>query len=149
MLICESLTSSGKRTSFQNVSQVPETTFSRLGKRGNMLHLTFLLLRRCNPTLSLTRLQKQDTRLMGQIKENFCLREYNWAKLGVTFFSLAFEVLGGKSPTFKKTLKRLAVLSDNPSFHGQALSVAFCKLIQSSSITAIRRSAAILLARAP
>ena len=64
-------------------------------------------------------------------------------------FPLAIEILGGISANLKKTLKLLAVLSDNRSFHAQGLSVGFCTLMQSLSITAIWGSAAMLLARAP
>ena len=69
--------------------------------------------------------------------------------MGITFVPIAIEVLDGISTTFKKILKRLAVLSDNRSFQAQGLSVAFCKLMKSLSITALRGSAAMLLARAP
>ena len=65
--------------------------------------------------------------------------------MGVTFVPLEIEV----PLKFTKTLKRLAALSDNRSFQAQGLSVAFCKLMQSLSITAIRGSAEMLLARAP
>ena len=82
-------------------------------------------------------------------ERKYCLHDDNCAKMGITFVPLATEVLGGISATFKKTLKRLAVLSDNRSFQAQGLSVAFCKLMQSLSITAIRGSAEMLLARAP
>ena len=69
--------------------------------------------------------------------------------MGITFVPLANEGFGGISATFKKTLRRWAVLSDNRSFQAQGLSVAFCKLMQSLSITDIRGSAEMLLARAP
>ena len=82
-------------------------------------------------------------------ERKYCLHENNCAKMEITFVPLAIEVLGGISANFKKILKRLAVLSDNRSFQAQGLSVAFCKLMQSLSITAIRGSAAMLLARAP
>ena len=82
-------------------------------------------------------------------ERKYCLHDDNCAKMGITFVPLAIEVFGGISATFKKTLKRLAVLSDNRSFQAQGLSVAFCKLMQSLSITAIRGSAEMLLARAP
>ena len=69
--------------------------------------------------------------------------------MGITFVPVAIDVLGGISATFKKTLKWLAVLGDNRSLQAQGLSVVFCQLMQSLSITAIRGSAAVLLARAP
>ena len=70
--------------------------------------------------------------------------------MGITFVPLAIEVLDGIPATFRKTFKRLAVLNDNRSFQAQGLSVAFCKLMQSLSISAIRGSAAeMLLARSP
>ena len=80
-------------------------------------------------------------------ERNYCLHDDNCAKMGITFVPLAIEVLGGISVT-KKTLKRLAV-SDNRSFQAQGLFVVFCKLMQSLSITAIRGSVVMLLARAP
>ena len=46
----------------------------------------------------------------------FCLHDDNCSKMGITFVPLAIEILGGKSATFKRTLKRLAVLSKNRSF---------------------------------
>ena len=82
-------------------------------------------------------------------ERQYCLHDNNCAKMGIAFVPHAIEVLGGISATFKKTLKRLAVLSDNRSFQAQGFSVAFCKLMQSLSITAIRGSAEMLLARAP
>ena len=82
-------------------------------------------------------------------ERKYCLHDNDCAKMGIIFVPLAIEVLGGISATFNKTLKRLAVLSDNRSFQAQGLSVAFCKLMQSLSITAIRGSAEMLLARAP
>ena len=82
-------------------------------------------------------------------ERKYCLHDDNCAKMGITFVPYAIEVLGGISATFKKLLKRLAVLSDNRSFRAQGLSVAFCKLMQSLSITAIRGSAEMLLAQVP
>ena len=82
-------------------------------------------------------------------EREYCLHKDNCTKMGITFVPLAIEVLGGRSATFKKTLKRLAVLSDNRSFQAQGLSKGFCKLMQSLSSTAIRGSAAMLLAPAP
>ena len=82
-------------------------------------------------------------------ERKYCIHDDNCAKMGITFVHFPIEVLGGISATFKKTLKWLAVLSDNLSFQAQGLSVAFCKLMQSLSITTIRGSAEMLLARAP
>ena len=52
-------------------------------------------------------------------ERKFCLHGDNCAKMGITIVPLAIEVLGGISATCKKTLKRLAVLSDNCSFQAQ------------------------------
>ena len=82
-------------------------------------------------------------------ERKYCFHDDNCAKMGITFVPFAIEVLGGISATFKKTINRLAVLSDNRSFQAQGLSVAFCNLMQSLSVTAIRGSAEMLLARAP
>ena len=82
-------------------------------------------------------------------EREYCLHKDNCPKMGITFVPLAIEVLGGRSATFKKTLKRLAVLSNNRSFQAQGCSKAFCKLMQPLSCTAIRGSAAMLLAPAP
>ena len=81
-------------------------------------------------------------------ERKYCLHDDNCAKMGITIVPLAIGVLGGISATFKKTLERLAVLSGNRSFQAQGLSLAFYKMMQSLSITAIRGSAAMLLARA-
>ena len=59
-------------------------------------------------------------------ERKYCLYDDNCAKMRITFVPLAIEILGGISANFKKTLKRLAVLSDNCSFQAQGLSVAFC-----------------------
>ena len=77
-------------------------------------------------------------------ERNYCLHVDNCAKMGITFVPLAVEVLGGISEALKQ-LKRLAVLSDNRSFTAHGLSVAFCKLLQSLSISTIGGSAAMLL----
>ena len=82
-------------------------------------------------------------------ERKYCLHDDNCTRKGITFVTLAIEALGGISATFKRTLKRLAVLSDNRSFPAQGLSVAFSKLLPSLSITAIRGSTAMLLTRAP
>ena len=82
-------------------------------------------------------------------EKKYCLHDDNCAKMGIRFVPHAIEVLGGISATFKKTLKWLALLSDNRSFQAQGLSVAFCKLMHSLSITAIRGPAEMLLAGVP
>ena len=68
-----------------------------------------------------------------------CLHDNNCAKSWITIVPLAIEVFGGISANFEKTLKLLAVLNDNRSFRTQGLSVAFRKLMQCLSNTAIRR----------
>ena len=92
---------------------------------------------------------KAEYALDGAEEIKYCLHDDFCAKIGITFVPFAIEVLGGILATFKKTLKLLAVLSDNRSFQAQGLSVAFCKLMQSLSITAFWGSAVMLLARAP
>ena len=57
------------------------------------------------------------------------------------------SLVGYRQPSRKHSSGWL--LNDNCSFQAQGLSVAFCKLMQSLSITAIRGSAEMLLARAP
>ena len=59
-----------KITSLKKVNHAPVTTLSRLGRRGYQLHLTYLLLRCCNPTLSLMWLQRQDTQLTRRMNKN-------------------------------------------------------------------------------
>ena len=81
-------------------------------------------------------------------EQMYCLHDNNCSKMGTKFVPLAIEVLGRISAFFKKTLKRLAVLSDNRSFQALALSVAFSKLMQYLSITAMRGSATMIIARA-
>ena len=75
-------------------------------------------------------------------ERKYCLHDDNCIKVGITFVPLANEVLGRISATFKKILKRLALLSDNGSFQAQGSSVAFRKLMQSLSNTAFRGLAA-------
>ena len=58
-------------------------------------------------------------------EQMYCFHDNNCAKLEVTFVPLAIKVLGGIYAAFLKSLKRLAVLSDNHSFQTQELSVAF------------------------
>ena len=69
------------------------------------------------------------------------------SEVEIQFIPLAFETFGGFSETFHKILKRIATLADNRSFQPAGLSVAFSKLSQSFSVTAIWGSAIMLLAR--
>ena len=72
----------------------------------------------------------------------------NCSEVGIQFIHLAFETFGGFSETVRKTLKRIATLPDNRNLQPPAgLSVAFSRLSQSVSVTAIRGSAIMLLAR--
>ena len=65
----------------------------------------------------------------------------------IQFIPLAFETFGGFSETVRKTLKRIATLADNRNLQPAGLSVALSRLSQSVSVTAIRGSAIMLLAR--
>ena len=71
----------------------------------------------------------------------------NCSEVGIQFIPLAFETFGGFSETVRKTLKRIATLADNRNLQPAGLSVAFSRLSQSVSVTAIRGSAIMLLAR--
>ena len=71
----------------------------------------------------------------------------NCSEVGIQFIPLAFETFGGFSETVRKTLKRIATLADNKNLQPMGLSVAFSRLSQSVSVTAIRGSAIMLLAR--
>ena len=67
--------------------------------------------------------------------------------MGIHFIPLALETFGGLSKTTRKTLKRIALLSDNRGFQPSGLSVAFSRLAQAVSISAMRGSATMLIAR--
>ena len=71
----------------------------------------------------------------------------NCSEVGIQFIPVAFETFGGFSETVRKTLKRIATLIDNRNLQPAGLSVAFSRLSQSVSVTAIRGSAIMLLAR--
>ena len=71
----------------------------------------------------------------------------NCSEDGIQLIPLAFETFGGFSETVLKTLKRIATLADNRNLQPVGLSVAFSRLSQSVSVTAIRGSAIMLLAR--
>ena len=63
------------------------------------------------------------------------------------FIPVALESFGGLSEITQKTLKRIALLSINGGFQPSGLSVAFNRLTQALSITAMRGSATMLIAR--
>ena len=67
--------------------------------------------------------------------------------MGIHFITLALETLGGQSRKTRKTLKRIALLSDNRGFQPSGLSVAFRHLAQAVSMGAMRGSATMLIAR--
>ena len=71
----------------------------------------------------------------------------NLSEVGIQFIPLAFETFGGFSETVRKTLKRIATLADNRNLQPAGLSIAFSRISQSVSVTAIRGSAIMLLAR--
>ena len=65
----------------------------------------------------------------------------------IHFIPLALETFGGLSETASRTLKRITLLSDNRGFQHSGLSVAFSHLAQAVSISAMRGSATMLIAR--
>ena len=67
--------------------------------------------------------------------------------MGIHFIPLALETFGGLSETTRKTLKIIALFSDNRGFQPSGLSVAFSRLAQAVSISAMRGSATMLIAR--
>ena len=71
----------------------------------------------------------------------------NCSEVGIQFIPLAVGTFGGFSETVRKTLKRIATLADKRNLQPAGLSVAFNRLSQSVSVTAIRGSAIMLLAR--
>ena len=72
---------------------------------------------------------------------------HNCSEVGIQFITLAFETFGGFSETVRKTLKRIATRADNRNLQPAGLSVAFSRLSQSVSVTAILGSAIMLFAR--
>ena len=62
----------------------------------------------------------------------------NCCEVGTQFIPLAFETFRGFSETVRKSLKRIATLADNRSLRPTGLSLAFSRLSQSVSVTAIR-----------
>ena len=69
------------------------------------------------------------------------------ANIGVQLIPKAFESFGGLSELVRKTLKRIALLTDKRSLRSAGLSVAFSRLAQSVSVTLMRGNAIILIAR--
>ena len=68
------------------------------------------------------------------------------SEVGTLFIFLASELFGRFSETVRKTLKRTASLADNRVLQPAGLSLAFSRLSQSLSVTAILGSAVMLLA---
>ena len=52
------------------------------------------------------------------------------AEIGIQFVPLAFDSFGGFSDLVQKTLKRIALLADNPKFQPSGLSIAYNRLSQ-------------------
>ena len=69
------------------------------------------------------------------------------ANIGVQFIPKAFESFGGLSDLVRRTLKRIAQLTDNRSLYSAGLSVAFSSLVQSVSVTLMRGNAIMLVTR--
>ena len=67
--------------------------------------------------------------------------------MGIHSIPLALETFGGLSETTRKTLQRIALLSDNRGFQPSGLSVAINGLTQAVSISNMRGSATMLIAR--
>ena len=67
--------------------------------------------------------------------------------MGIHFVPLTLETFCGLSETTRKTLKKTPLLSDNRDFQHSGLSVAFSRLTQAVSISAMRDSASMLIAR--
>ena len=67
--------------------------------------------------------------------------------MGIHFIPLALETFGGLSETTRKTLRGIALLSDNRGFQPSGLSVAFSRLAQAVSISAMRGSATMLISK--
>ena len=66
---------------------------------------------------------------------------------GIQFVPLAFESFGGFSDLVRKSLKRIALFADNGNFHPASLSFAYNRLSQGVSLTIMRGSATMLIAR--
>ena len=69
------------------------------------------------------------------------------ANIGVQFIPMALESFGGLSELVRKTLKQMALPTDNKSLYSAGLSVAFSRLAQSVSVRLMRRNAIMLIAR--
>ena len=80
-------------------------------------------------------------------------RQKDWAfspevqRYGHPVHTFGVRNFGGLSKTTRKTLKRIALLSDNGGFQPPGLSVALSRLAQGVSISAMRGSATMLIAR--
>ena len=71
------------------------------------------------------------------------------AEIGIQFVPLAFESFGGFSDLVRKTLKRIALLADYRNFRPAFLSIAYNRISQGVSVTLMRGSATMLIARDP
>ena len=69
------------------------------------------------------------------------------ASIGVQFIPMAFESFGGLSELVRRTLKQIALLTDNRSLYSAELLVAFSRLAQLVSVTLLRGNAIMLVAR--
>ena len=67
--------------------------------------------------------------------------------IGVQYIPMAFESFGGPCELLRKTLKRIALLTDKRSSYSAGFSVAFRRLAQSVSVTLTRGNAIMLIAR--
>ena len=63
------------------------------------------------------------------------------ANIGVQSITMVFESFGGLSELVRKTLKRIALLTENRSLYSAGLSVAFSRLAQSVSVALMRGNA--------
>ena len=71
------------------------------------------------------------------------------AEIGIQLVPLAFESFGGFSDLVRKTLKGITLLADNRNFQPPGLSIAYNRLSQGVSVTLMRCSATMLIARDP
>ena len=92
-------------------------------------------------------LEKSGFALSAAVDRKYKQYAQKCSEVGNLFIPLAFVTFGGFSETVRKTLKRIATLADNRNLQPAGLSVAFSRLSQSVSVTAIRGSAIMLLAR--
>ena len=69
------------------------------------------------------------------------------ANIDVQFIPMAFESFGGLSELVRKTLKRIALLTNNRSLYSAGLSVAFSRLAQAVLVTLMPGNAIMLIAR--